>query len=95
MEVLQWQISMHGQWQLCHDDNGAIESMAWTAYDGGLLHDGSQFACRQAVFRIQDEKITYPGTYKWQQNVRACMRNDCSETPEWDGFLSAETKVIA
>ena len=83
------------RYTVCHDDNGAIESMAWTAYDGGLLHDGSQFACRQAVFRIQNEKITYPGTYTWQQNVRATPRSNCSETPEWHGGLSAETRVTA
>ena len=68
-------------------------STSWTAYDGGLVQDGSQFGCRQAVFRIQNEKKTYPGTYNWDMNVKANARNGGSDTPEWDGPLKAETKV--
>ena len=64
----------------------------WTAFDSVLSADGKTLECRQPVFRSCGADITQPGWHKWQTND-AASPNDASLAVDWQGALSAETRV--
>ena len=68
------------------------EGGTWTAYDSAVSADGSTLQCRQPVFRCLATDITQPGWHTWQTNY-AASRNDAGLVVDWEGALSAETRV--
>ena len=63
----------------------------WTAFDSAIRADRLTLQCRQRVFRCP-ENITQPGWHDWERNG-AASRGVMPENPEWQGTLSAETRV--
>ena len=68
------------------------ERGTWTAFDSDVSADGSTLQCRQAVFRCCAKDITQPGWHEWQTNY-AASPNDAGLAVDWQGALSAETRV--
>ena len=64
----------------------------WTAFDSGVIADGSTLQCRQPVFRCLATDITQPGWHKWETNY-AANPNDTGLSVDWQGELWAETRV--
>ena len=68
------------------------ENGTWTAFDGCLSADGSTLLCLQPVFRCLATDITQPGWHEWHINY-AASPNDAGLAVDWQGALSAETRV--
>ena len=64
----------------------------WTAFDSAVSADGSTLQCRQPVFRCLATDITQPGWHTWQINY-AASRDVAGLVVDWEGALSAETRV--
>ena len=65
---------------------------SWTAFDSAVSADGLTLQCRQPVFRCLETDITQPGWHTWQTNY-AASSNDAGLAVDWQGALSAETRV--
>ena len=68
----------------------------WTAFDSAIIANGNAngklLQCRQPVFRCIGQDITQPGWHKWEINY-AANANDAGFSVDWQGALSAETRV--
>ena len=64
----------------------------WAAFHAAVNADGSTLQCRQPVFRCLATDITQPGWHTWQTNY-AASPNDAGLAVDWEGALSAETRV--